>query len=274
MRALAPPALTAALLAACGGEPSEGRLSALTYNIAGLPEGISRARPEANTPRIGLGINAYDLVLVQEDFSYHHLLDPLAEHPYRSTPLADFDTFVNDGLNRFSRFPLGELYRERWPACFGTLDNSSDCLSSKGWSVSQVWLTDTVSVDVYNHHAEAGGGPEDDAARVQAHHRLAAAIAERSPGRPIIVAGDTNLDQDDPDDEPVLQEFLRAAGLTDACRSLGCTEDHIDRFMFRSGAGLTLEATEWAVAEEFVDDAGAPLSDHEAVRVRFTWRVE
>ncbi|MCA9550673.1 MAG: hypothetical protein KC933_11605 [Myxococcales bacterium] len=272
MRAIPLIAGAALVLSACGGEPSEGSLLALTYNVAGLPEGISKSHPEANTTRIGLRINTYDLALVQEDFSYHHLLDPVARHPYRSTPLMEFETFVNDGLNRFSNFPLGELYRERWPSCFGTLDNSSDCLSSKGWSYAQVWLTDTVAVDVYNHHAEAGGGPEDDAARLEGYQRLAAAIEERSAGRAVIVGGDTNLELDDPDEAPTLQAFLQDAGLTDACTSLACPEDHIDRFMFRSGGGLTLEATDWAVAEEFVDDAGQPLSDHEAVRVRFRWQ--
>jgi hypothetical protein len=274
VRRVLPLLLTTAGLLGCGQEATSGTFLALTYNIAGLPEGISRASPAENTPRIGLRINAYDLVLVQEDFSYHHLLDPLAEHPYRSTPLMEFDTLVNDGLNRFSNFPLGELYRERWPSCFGTTDNSSDCLSSKGWSVSQVWLTETVAVDVYNHHAEAGGGPEDNAAREEGYQRLIAAIAERSAGRAVIVAGDTNLKRSDPEDVPVLDGFLRDAGLTDACGSLACPEDHIDRFMFRSGGGLALEATEWGVAEEFVTDLGEPLSDHEAVKVRFSWRVE
>src|SRR5688572_6733331 len=47
-----------------------GSIRLLTYNIAGLPEGISRSRPERNVPRIGPLFEPYDLVLVQEDFVY------------------------------------------------------------------------------------------------------------------------------------------------------------------------------------------------------------
>jgi len=263
--------LLGGLSLACEGAQTSGTIDALTYNIAGLPEGISRANPEANTPRISVRINRYDLVLVQEDFSYHHLLDVAAQHPYRSAPLTQFDTLVNDGLNRFSQFELGPLTRERWPACFGVTDSASDCLSSKGWSLSEVTLAPNVRVHVYNHHAEAGGGPEDVAARAEGYVRLAEAISELSEGQAIIVAGDMNLHHDDPEDEQVLQTFLSATGLVDACRSLDCGDERIDRFLFRSSDEVELSALDWAVAEEMVDDSGAPLSDHLAVFTRFAW---
>lgn len=263
-------ALALAPLAACGG-PDEGAFDALTYNVAGLPEGISRSMPAAYTPRISVRLNRYDLVLVQEDFSYHHLLTAAAEHPYRSEPLEDFATLVNDGLNRFSTLPLGPMYRERWPACFGTTDNASDCLSSKGWSLSEVQLTDGVAVHVYNHHAEAGGGEEDVAARVAGYARLAEQIELRSPGAAVIVGGDTNLHDDDPEDAPVLDGFIERLGLADACRSLACGNEQIDRFFFRGSADLDLEAASWSVAEEMVTEDGQPLSDHLAIHVRFEW---
>lgn len=265
------PLLLVGLQAACS--PQAGSFDALTYNVAGLPEGISRSNPEANTPRISVRINAYDLVLVQEDFSYHHLLAAAAEHPYQSEPLEDFETLVNDGLNRFSDFPLGPLTRERWPACFGTTDNASDCLSSKGWSFSEVTLADGVTLHVYNHHAEAGGGEEDIAARVAGYARLAEVIETRSAGAAVLVGGDTNLHADDPEDAPVLDGFLSRLELTDACRSLACGDERIDRFFFRSSEALEITAAEWSVAEEMVDAEGGPLSDHLAVFTRFDWEA-
>lgn len=257
-------------LVGCGA-PSEGELSALTYNVAGLPAGISRSSPEQNIPRISVRLNRYDLVLVQEDFSYHHLLRAAAEHPYRSPPLEDFETLVGDGLNRFSRFPLGPMERERWPACSGAVDGASDCLAAKGWSFSEVELDEQVVLHVYNHHAEAGGGPGDVAARAEGFLRLSEVIRARSEGHAVLVGGDTNLHADDVEDAPVYDAFLADTGLTDLCRALECGDERIDRFAFRSGPGLALEPLEWGIAEEMVDDEGAPLSDHLAVRARLAW---
>lgn len=258
-------------ICACG-SPTLGTFDALTYNIAGLPEGASRSMPEAHTPKISVRINRYDLVLVQEDFSYHRLLTVAADHEFQSTPLEDFGTFVNDGLNRFSRGSLGDLTRERWPLCFGLADHGSDCLSSKGWSFSEVEVAPDVLVHVYNHHAEAGGAPEDVESRVQGYLRLSEVIQERSVGHALIVGGDTNLHQDDPEDESVLQEFLASTGLADACRSLDCGDDRIDRFLFRSGNDIALSALAWRVADEMVTEGGEPLSDHLAVHTQFEWQ--
>jgi hypothetical protein len=44
-------------------------LRVVTYNVAGLPEGVSRSSPVANLPLIGEGLNRYDLALIQEDFA-------------------------------------------------------------------------------------------------------------------------------------------------------------------------------------------------------------
>jgi hypothetical protein len=60
-----------ALVTACGDgdrNVQSGDFLALTYNVAGLPEGISGSHPETNTPLIGPLLNAYDLVLMQESW--------------------------------------------------------------------------------------------------------------------------------------------------------------------------------------------------------------
>lgn len=128
-----------------------GSFTALSYNVAGLPEQISGSSPATNSPLISPLLNGYDLVLLQEDWvdvfqplrdlgvpdlppltGYHHLIVGDADHAHRSTP-ADppygTDTarapagpaLTADGLNRLSRFPLGTLTRQQWTACNGEL---------------------------------------------------------------------------------------------------------------------------------------------------------
>lgn len=122
---------------------------------------------------------------------------------------------------------------------------------------------------VYDHHAEAGSGPLDNEARRRNFVQLAAHIQAHAAGRAVIVTGDTNLDGfDEPD-----ATFLAATGLVDACRALSCPTDTIDRVMFRGSEALELTPTSWRFADEMVDAAGGPLSDHDAVSVAIGWRA-
>ena len=66
---------------------ASGTFSALTYNVAGLPQGISKSNPASNTPQIGPKLNRYQLVLAQEDFVYHHLLTSSVQHLYATQPM-------------------------------------------------------------------------------------------------------------------------------------------------------------------------------------------
>jgi len=46
----------------------------------------------------------------------------------------------------------------------------------------------------------------------------------------------------------------------------------LDKFLFRSGGGVEIQPLSWHFeAEVFVTDDGRPLSDHEALAVRFAW---
>ena len=50
---------------------TEGTFTALTYNVAGLPDGINPDQhPLVNTPKISPRLNNYDVVNVREDFYY------------------------------------------------------------------------------------------------------------------------------------------------------------------------------------------------------------
>lgn len=256
--------------------PPEGTLSLLTYNVAGLPEGISDSHPEVNQPQISPLLNAYPLVLVQEDFAYHDLLAEAVTLPHASAPGEAVDAPMHDGLSRFSETPFTDYTRVRWEVCSGVLEDGSDCLAEKGFSAARHALAPGVRLVVVNLHADAGGSPEDDAARSVGFAQLAAWLEAEHGEEAWLVAGDTNLNRiSDPEDAQVSDAFVGATGLTDLCDAVGCEEpDHIDRILFRPGPGLCLEGERWGVAEEFVDAEGQPLSDHPAIRGALRWWTE
>ncbi len=291
------PATTAAPAAPAA--PRTGTFSMLTYNVAGLPEGLSGSNPDTNTPLISPKLNAYDLVVVQEDwvdpvppipgFNFNHdALISAVDHPYLSTPatpplgsVPDRPTaLVADGLNQLSRFPFGELTRVRWVNCFGGADTSDggagDCLSLKGFTMSRVTFADGVEVDLYNLHAEAGSTPLDVQYSAEDYQQLAAFILAESAGRPILIGGDWNLHTEEDVDGAVFDEFLAATGITDTCEVVDCgaDADEIDKIGFRSGGGVTLTALDHRFERDvFVRDGDIPLSDHDALRVTIRWTV-
>ena len=254
--------------------PQDGEIDALTYNVAGLPEGLSGSSPEAYMPLISPLLNGYELVLVQEDFVYHAELAEDARHPYQSLPKQNYTMLVHDGLNRFSQWPWPELTRVQWVTCYGSATTgASDCLAEKGFSLARMEFGDGVTFDVYNFHAEAGGGPEDIVAREAGYEQLIDYVRQHSAGNVVILGGDTNLHGDDPTDRPLLDQFMAEADLADACETLSCGNDQIDRFFFRGNDVIHIEPVSWQIATEFVDANGDDLSDHLAVNVRFAWRT-
>ncbi|HEY8494578.1 MAG TPA: endonuclease/exonuclease/phosphatase family protein [Myxococcota bacterium] len=293
--------LLAFLAAAVGHEAAAGTFSVLTYNVAGLPEGISGSHPATNHPQISPRLNAYDLVLVQEDFAYHELLVADLEHPYQSIkdtnpgPWGEQIGYAfGDGLNTFSRLPFTDFTRITWNDCFGLITNASDCLTPKGFSFQRHEIAPGVFLDVYNWHADAGNDPEDLATRRANTRQLYQYIAEHSQGNAVLVMGDTNSRYTR--DGDVLPEMLEAVGLTDVWLELvrggvlpdvgpaltaGCATDRagpdcetIDKIFYRSSDKLLLEALAYDVpADLFRDAAGEPLSDHHPTYALFRYTV-
>lgn len=304
-----------------------GELTALTYNVAGLPQFISSSDPTTNSPLISPLLNAYDLVLLQEDFTdpiglgyigFHEVVTADAEHPHRSDPAppplgADLrrtpphqPPLLADGLNRLSRSPIGNLERHMWIGCHGefsaavaeeiarALDvdeliedlglgvvidgGAADCGAQKGFSVATHTLADDLEVEVYNLHAEAGGGEQDNAERAAGFAQLADHILEQADGRAIILGGDTNLHTSrDQVDTDVWQAFLDTTGLIDVCEVVDCGDDdgEIDKFAFRPGTGVRLRPVSHSFERErFTRDDGEPLSDHDPLAVTFAWNVQ
>jgi endonuclease/exonuclease/phosphatase family metal-dependent hydrolase len=249
-----------------------GSLEVLTYNVAGLPEGISRSHPLANLPRIGELLNRYDITLVQEDFAYPLELRRHIRLPHASAPFVRSGLDFGDGLSQFARLPFSEYGRETWASCHGIVDSFFDCLTPKGFTFARQSLGGGAVVHTYNLHMDAGWSDEDRAAREAQVAQLVAAIGRRSAGQALIVGGDTNILRRE---RHLLERLKRTLGLSDACAETRCPEPtRIDRVMYRSSKQLRLRPMHWRIASEFVDDAGRPLSDHLPVAVRFAWQLD
>jgi endonuclease/exonuclease/phosphatase family metal-dependent hydrolase len=270
----------------------EGEVLALSYNVAGLPQGISGSDPEINMPLIAPLLNGYDVVVLQETWKtpdpnpfaptrvYHEILEAGSLHPFKTLsatqPLGN-DPFrpsaiLADGLNTFSRSPFGDVIRVPWATCW---ESAADCLAIKGFSVVRMTLAPGATVDVYDLHMEAGSDPEDDVARDQGITQLSDFIQAHSAGRPVIVGGDFNLHTNSEPDSTQFQRLLSETGLQDVCAALSCPEPgRIDKWLFRSGAAVTITPLSWRFETDvFVRDGDVPLSDHEALAVRFAWAV-
>jgi hypothetical protein len=287
-------------------EPGQyGELSMLTYNVAGLPQEISTEQPGVNIPLISPLLEPFDLVMTQEDFdwwvddlagldfvNYHTRLaaDTTFEHateqhpgpdavgidgedPQRPLPL------VGDGLGFLSRFPFTDVVRVPWDHCYGDAETGAgDCLAMKGFMVATFELAPGAEVDIYTLHGEAGEGPDDQPLQEEDYEQLAAFITRHSPGRAVMLAGDTNLhlepghDQE-ATDRPIWEGFLAANELADVCDTLECVEPgSIDKVAWRDGGGVTLEPLEYRWEDDlFVDPAGDDLSDHPPVAVDWRW---
>lgn len=300
-------ALAAASTTACEVQ-EEGRFTLLTYNVAGLPQEISGENPSTNIPLISPKLEAYDLVLTQEDFdwwvpaldtldfaNYHDRLRAqttfpwtTAQHPGPAAVGIDGSDperpmpLVGDGLGVLSRYPFEGTDRVPWEHCFGGANTSdggaADCLAMKGFSRTTISVADGVEIDVYNLHAEAGRTSADSRMIAEDFDRLAAYIDEHSDGRPIIVAGDTNLHTEpghvmEPVHGPIWDEFVADVGLIDVCTVTPCVSPgSIDKVGWRNGGDviLAVEERQWET-DVFVDGNGDDLSDHPPVAVEFTW---
>ena len=267
-----------------------GAFDILTYNIAGLPEGLSSAgTPRASsTTAIGQRLSAYEIVNVQEDFNYHAALYAADGHPYR-TPTSG-GAGIGSGLNTLSSYPYDtdDFERGRWASC--QLD-SGDCLTPKGFTFLRTRVADGVYVDVYNLHTNAGVSAGDQESRASNLSQLTAFIRTHSVGNAVVVMGDTNTRYTRELD--TIRAFAADNGLTDAwvqlerggsapaagSPALVCPEgtvtdacEVVDKVLYRGSRSVTLEATDYHNERAaFLTADGLRLSDHDPVSVRLAW---
>lgn len=280
-------ALTASFAAAMPVSMASGTFSVLTYNVSGLPEGISSATTPRgpSTAEIGARINPYDIVNVQEDFNYHKDLYEADIHPYR-TPTSGGAGF-GSGLNTMSNYPYTDFDRQRWNSCE---KNSGDCLTPKGFTFMRVTVADGVNVDFYNLHADAGDGSGDLAARADNLNQLTDYMRSHSAGNAVLVMGDTNTRYTRTGD--TIAEFATENGLTDAwvqlerngsapvvgSPALKCDGtptnscEVVDKILYRGSRDISLRVITYNNEHaKFLNPSGEMLSDHDAITVTCSW---
>ncbi|MGH7290609.1 MAG: endonuclease/exonuclease/phosphatase family protein [Myxococcota bacterium] len=248
-------------------------LSVLSYNVHGLASILVDDDPEARMPRISSRLNAYDVALIQESWTYGEALAASATHPVKErSGEADPGLFFQSGLALFARPPLRAVTRAPLGACAGWLGGANDCFAHKGFLRVRLELASGVEVDFWTLHLDAGGDESDRAARAIQLDRLAARVREISSDGPLVIAGDFNLQESNAADHALLERFSSGLALRDsgarASADGAFPAKHIDYILYRSGAGVALEPLEVGEAREF-SDGPTPLSDHPALFARF-----
>jgi endonuclease/exonuclease/phosphatase family metal-dependent hydrolase len=260
----------------------------VAYNTHGLHRWISRDEPERRFPLIGERARAYDVVLLQEVFvaAYGEGLGLNAAsgwHAERGNPprpgplgLLALCPTCGAGLVAAVRPPLSVVAADRRPfdICAGKIRGGHDCWATKGYLHLRLRLRSGLEVDVYDLHLDAGDRGADWRARRRQMETLERAVAERSAGRALIVAGDFNLKQDVRRDRELLERFRGALALDDASARPAAPhwDEVIDYILYRSGGGVELSVAQAGEALEFVDAEDRPLSDHPALFARFSVR--
>lgn len=281
------PIALAALLTPTASAASGGSFEVLTYNVAGLPDGLSSGDPAVNTPLISPRLAPYQVVNVQEDFNYHAALYAGDNHAHRTATSGGVP--FGSGLNTLSHLPYSDLERTKWSSCNGT-----DCLTPKGFTFKRVSVADGVYVDVYNLHPNAGVENADLAARRSNISQLSRYITANSAGNAVIVMGDTNTRYTREADN--IRELVTANGLTDAwvqlerggqapaagspalvCDPAAITDscEVVDKILYRGNRQVRLTARDYRNDNTaFLDAQGKPLSDHYPIATRFDWTAD
>lgn len=278
-------AVLAAAVIGSAAHAASGSFTTFSYNVAGLPQGVSSAPSERQsaTQLISCYIKQFSVVNVQEDFNYHAALyDSCDDHAYRSPTSGGAG--VGSGLNSLSRFSYMDWERVSWNAC-----NGVDCLTPKGFTLARTRLAEGVYVDVYNLHTQAQVADADLAARRKNVLQLLSFIETYSAGNAVIVMGDTNTRYTRSGDN--IGEFLRR-GFTDvwvdkvragsvpaagaaamvcepAVTSANC--EVVDKVFFRDNGFVGLKALNYAIPTDMQNAAGEELSDHRGIKVNWSY---
>ncbi len=250
-------------------QSESGEFETATYNVAGLPEIISASHPSKNMSLIAEKLSQFSLVFTQEDFWYHKILGDNLSLPFKLPPFNS--SGLGDGLSQFSDKPLIPIMHVTWNACYGVLENGSDCLTPKGFSFSQMELVPGLLVHTYNVHMDSGDSLGDQKTRVEQFQQLLQFIQSHSKDVPILVAGDFNLNFSIPSavDLAAFQNFLQQSGMIDSCEQLQCGDQRLDHILSRGSPQLKLSVVSWMIPHDFFTEDGHALSDHDPVLVRF-----
>ncbi len=263
-----------------------------TYNIQGRP---LLDDTKGKFPEIGRRSNRFDIIGFQECFVNYEYLWPTINHQVKV-----FDgTFrgitkpVGSGLSTTGSFPLIEEITMHFSSK-GELQNRP---ASKGILLVRFDIGGHV-VDVYNTHMEAGSSDDAEEARWLQVEELVGFVADNSPPEhSVIFLGDFNMsplryyhsEETATSRQLAFQAMMDGLGedffdASDEVQGIPEPEsageenpiwfrsgvENVDRILYRSGKGFSLIAVQWEkLREEFRDDEGNYLSDHDPISVHF-----
>jgi len=253
-------------------------INLLVYNTHGLHAFFSRDYPSKRFPQIGKLTEGYELLLFQEDFSYHQtLLESLAEKSiiFRSDDTRSLPCFFcqGSGLTIISNFEADwhlKNKEEAFKTCSGWLRGLNDCFASKGFQLLLLESSNGKRFFVLNTHLDAGRDTLDREARADQLQQILTTIQKETGGEALIIAGDLNLDWEDQEDRSLLKEFMNDLGLINPGKRIQAERGWpiLDYILYRNGNSTTLEVLEIGEDIAFQNDE-VPLSDHPALFMKF-----
>ncbi|TDL21148.1 putative secreted protein [Rickenella mellea] len=268
---------------------SSGNFNVLSYNVAGLPAGLSSSNPSVNTPQISPRLAPYNIVHVQEDFNSHAALYASDNHPYR-TPTSG-GAGIGQGLNSLSVFPYDDFERHKWGTCSDA--SGADCLTPKGFTSMRVQIDEGIRILFINLHADAGTENGDLSARRSNIDEVANYITANAAGDAVLVFGDTNTRYTRSGDN--IRDLASIASMTDAwvelirssagpptqgADALVCPDpptndcEVVDKIWYKGSRYLQLKATYWNDEDaKFRDASNKMLSDHSPITAGISWTL-
>ncbi|MCR4615675.1 MAG: endonuclease/exonuclease/phosphatase family protein [Clostridiales bacterium] len=280
---------------------TRGSFKMMNFNVAGLPDynilfGEKGRDVSGAQKLIGakiIDVNP-DIAMVQEDFNYHVSLET-SLMSYKYVTKHSGGVPVGDGLNAYSKYPIYNVERIEWRTRAGVMDDGCDELTPKGILHCVAEIAENVYVDLYDIHADAYGGEASIAARRDNFNQLADLINSRIIDRPVIVTGDFNAMIEGSGNDGLVENLIVPCGLKDAWVELYNHGDYsdfssfveqygnsweskwgvwdsIERFLYKDGGGIMLNATSYTL-EKYEDETIGELSDHPAAIADFEYVV-
>ena len=226
--------MSAILTSACTFPPATGEsaradltrdstdIAVLSYNVKALPYPLGGSRKGDRLQAVRAGFRDYDLVLLQEAFTAHDDLLGGLESRGVVTSQHLGPARTGEGLTRSTGLAIATFlplaatpvrHVGHYDVCSGRFARANDCLASKGFMLQRVRFGDA-EIDVYDTHLDAD--TRDQPTRERQLATLSAEIHRLSAARPLIVAGDFNIDRRDSAQFAALRQFAATLGLTDS----------------------------------------------------------
>lgn len=289
-------------------EPGE-QFTVATLNVDGLPQKLLVVNVNADGPgdvgtaRIGkyLVQKGYDLVMMQEDFSYHGVLSVWLEDNYKMDEWSgtlyviggprkvDFlhlqnHRFECDGLMTAWKNDLQVTPAARipWTQNFGKFSHALDEMVTKGFRRYEVTLRNGDRIVVYNMHMDAGDNKDeaeqkdtkDKEARMAQWTQLKDDVLQHLDSRPIIIVGDMNSLYSRDDVKGAFFDAINESGrgtVADVFLELNKQgEETLDKILYiNPPMGTQIRPVAFSLDKDGYLYEGKPLGDHYPVAATF-----